>query len=83
MAEQKKRTGSWEQIKVLTDPQSNVSVLISERIRGKPAYSIQVVHIDSMGPNKHIELPVPGEHSLADIVFSLCKAADAFIEKRS
>jgi len=78
-----KRKGSWEEIKTLTDPNSNISVLISERIRGKPAYSIQVVLVDSMGPNKHIEVPTPGaKHNVEDIVFSLCKAAREFIDER-
>ena len=77
-----KRKGTWEEIQTFSDPDSNISVLISERIRGKPAYSIQLVHVDNIGPNKHIELPAAGKHNVEDIVFSLCKAASEFINAR-
>lgn len=77
-----KRKGTWEEIHTFTDPDSNISVLISERIRGKPAYSIQIVHVDDIGPNKHIQVPASGKHNVEDIVFSLCKAAREFIAER-
>lgn len=78
-----KRKGSWEEIQTFSDPDSNISIIISERIRGKPAYSVQLVHVDDMGPNKHIEVPMPGaKHNVEDIVFSLCKAAREFLDER-
>lgn len=78
-----KRKGTWEEVQTFSDPDSNISILISERIRGKPAYSIQIAHVDNMGPNKHIEVPTPGaKHNVEDIVFSLCKAAREFIDER-
>jgi len=78
-----KRQGVWEDFETLTDPDSGLSVILSERIRGKPAYSIQLVLLDEMGPNKHIEVPSPkAKHKIEDIAYSLCKNARELIEAR-
>jgi hypothetical protein len=80
---QKKRKGTWEQVQTFEDPDSKVTLILSERIRGPHAYSVQFVHMDDIGPNKHIpDHPKGAKYSLGDIVRSLAIAADEFIAKR-
>jgi hypothetical protein len=76
---QSRRKGVWEDIKTFEEPGSKLGVIISERIRGKPAYSYQIVHFDAMGANKHLQLPIQGKHKIEDVIFSLVKQAEEFI----
>ena len=65
------------------DPDSNVTLILSERIRGRHAYSVQFVHMDDLGPNKHIpSSPEGAKYQLGDIVRSLAEAAQAYIANR-
>jgi hypothetical protein len=78
-----RRKGAWEEIERFQDPDSKVTLILSERIRGRPAYSVQFVYMDDLGPNKHIPDHPPGaKYSLGDIVRSLANAADEFIANR-
>jgi hypothetical protein len=78
-----RRKGVWEQVEVIEDPNSHVGLILSERIRGKFGHSIQIVHTDDMGPNKHIPMPPEGaKHDLKDIVYSLVHRAEEIIAKR-
>jgi len=84
-AKQKKsrRKGVWEQIESIEDPDSRVGLILSERIRGKFGHSIQIVHRDDVGPNKHIPFPPEGaKHDLKDIVYSLVAKAEEIVAKR-
>lgn len=79
-----RRKGVWEQIEVFEDPNSHVGLIVSERIRGKVAHSIQIVHNDEMGPNKHIPVPPDGaKHDLKDIVYSLVSRAEEIVAERN
>lgn len=80
---QQKRKGTWDLVKQFQDPDSNITVVVSERIRGKHAYSIQLGHVDDLGFNKHIPVPAPGaKHDLKHIVYSLVEAAEKLIAER-
>jgi len=80
-----KRTGSWETIQTIEDPDSKVGLVLSERIRGKPGYSIQIIHHDDIGLNKHVPSEPDGaKHELKDIVYSLvARAQEIIIERRT
>jgi hypothetical protein len=79
-----RRKGVWEQIEVLEDPDSHVGLVLSERIRGKFGHSIQIIHTDDMGLNKHIPIPPDGaKHDLKDIVYSLVARAEELVAKRT
>lgn len=81
--DKKKRQGVWEEIRRFEDPKSKVSLILSERIRGKHAYSIQIGLEDDLGFNKHITAPPPGaEHALRHILYSLVEAAEGVIAER-
>lgn len=81
--QKRKRKGVWSEVQTFTDPDSNLSVIISERIRGKPQFSVQFVHHDKVGPNKFVPVPCPGaKHSFKDIMFSLAAKAEQFIAER-
>jgi hypothetical protein len=74
----------WEQVHTFQDPESGLGVIISERIRGKHSYSIQIVQYDEMGATKHLETPHPkSSHNIEDVVYSLCKAARQYIETKA
>ena len=78
-----RRKGVWEQVEVIQDPDSKVTLILSEQIRGKPAYSIQLVVEDDLGMNKHIQLPPKGaKHELKHIVYSLVDRAQEIIAER-
>ena len=79
----KKRQGSWAEVKTWQDPDSKVSLILSERIRGKHAYSLQIVHEDTMGMNKFVPVrPDGAKHEIEHIVFSLVKEAREFVAER-
>lgn len=79
-----RRKGVWEQIEFIEDPNSRVGLILSERIRGKFGHSIQIVHTDDMGPNKHIPVPPEGaRHDLKDIVYSLVLRAEEIVAERT
>lgn len=78
------RQGTWAEIKTFEDPDSRMAIIVSERIRGAPAYSYQLVHIDSIGVNKYVPLPCPGaKHRPEDIAYSLVQKAREFVEART
>ena len=78
------RQGTWAEIKTFEDPDSRMAIIVSERIRGVPAYSFQLVHIDSIGINKYVPVPCPGaKHQPEDIAFSLVLKAREFVEART
>lgn len=81
--DKKKRKGAWEEIDRFQDPDSKVTLILSERIRGKHGFSIQLCVEDDLGINKHIQMPPPGaKHELKHIVYSLVEAAQEAIDKR-
>lgn len=83
MSKKGKRKGVWSEVQTFSDPDSNLSVVVSERIRGKPEHSVQFVHHDKMGPNRYLPVPCPGaKHPFKDIMFSLAQSAEEFIAKR-
>lgn len=68
---------------MIEDPDSHVGLIVSERVKGPVGYSIQIVHTDGMGPNKHVPVPPEGaKHALRDIVYSLVARAEEIIEQR-
>lgn len=78
-----KRRGVWEEIQTLEDPDSKVGLIISEKIRGKPSYSFQIVHFDDIGPNKFVpNNPPNAKYKLADIVRSLIESAEEIVDER-
>jgi len=78
-----KRKGSWDYLQTIQDPDSNVGLILSERMRGLPGYSMQIVHIDDIGPNKHVPMAPPGaKHELKHIVYSLVERAQEIIAER-
>lgn len=78
------RKGTWVEIKTFEDPDSKMSIIVSERIRGAPAYSFQLAHIDDIGVNKYVPIPCPGaKHKPEDIAFSLVLKAREFVEART
>jgi len=80
---QKKRRGSWAEVKTWQDPDSKVSLILSERIRGKHAYSLQIVHEDAMGMNRYVPVrPDGARHEIEHIVFSLVREARQFVAER-
>ena len=80
---QGKRKGVWVELQKLEDPDSKVGLLLSERIRGKPAYSIQIVHTDTIGVNKFVPMAPPGaKHEWGWIVKSLIDRAQEIINER-
>jgi hypothetical protein len=83
MTEEKKRQGSWAEVKTWQDPDSGVSLILSERIRGKHAYSFQIVHEDNVGMNKYVPMhPDRAQHEIEHIVFSLVREARQFIAEQ-
>ena len=80
----KKRKGSWETVETIEDPDSRIALVLSERIRGKPAYSMQIVHFDDIGLNKHVPLePEGAKHPVEWIVKSLVDRAKEIVAKRN
>ena len=78
-----RRKGVWEQIEVIEDPDSRIGLVLSERIRGKYETSMQIVHMDDMGPNKHIPMKIEGsKHKHQDIVYSLVSRAEEILAER-
>lgn len=78
-----KRKGTWETVETIEDPDSKVGLVLSERIRGRPAYSMQIVHHDDIGLNKHVPMePEGAKHELKDIVYSLVARAQEIMAER-
>lgn len=90
MADDRKRKGAWAEVKTFSEPNTGLTVVVSERIRGRPAYSYQVVHVEPAGSNKFIQhpvrnldkVPVEGDQpaKVEDVIKALVKAAREFIE---
>ena len=79
-----KRRGVWSEVKTFEDPDSNLVVIVSERIRGRHEFSMQFAHRDKMGMNRYIPFPCPGaKHDFKDIMSSLAGAATQFIEEQT
>jgi len=79
-----RRKGSWETIETLQDPDSGVGLILSERFRGKPEISLQIVHFDEIGPNKFVPVrPEGAKHELKDIVYSLVSRAQEITAERT
>lgn len=79
-----KRKGSWETIETFEDPDSRIALILSERIQGKPGYSMQIVHFDDVGLNKHIPIdPAGAKHPIEWIVKSLVDRAKEAVAKRT
>lgn len=79
----KKRRGAWEEIDRFQDPDSKITLILSERIRGKHGYSIQLGLEDDLGFNKHIAAsPKGAKHEIKHIVYSLVEKAASVIEER-
>ena len=80
----KKRTGVWDEIETLQDPDSGIAVVITERSRGAHAYSFQIVHFDGVGRgNKFVPIPCRGaKHDLEHIVYSLVKRACEIVDAK-
>lgn len=77
------RKGAWDIIETIEDPESKVGLVLSERIRGKPGYSMQIIHTDDIGVNKHVPMNPPGAtHELKHIVYSLVQRAQEIIDER-
>lgn len=79
---QPKRGGAWAQMgDPFVDKYSGIGVVISERIRGRPGYSFQIVYFDDHGGNKFIPLPCKGaERPLEEVIYLLVKKAREVIE---
>lgn len=78
-----KRKGSWERIQTIEDPDSKIALILSERFLGKPGYSMQIVHVDEVGSNKHIPMEPDGaKHPVEWIVKSLVDRAKEIIAER-
>lgn len=82
--EEKKRRGAWAQVgEPLMDKHSGIGVMVSERVRGRPAYSFQIVHFDDHGANKFIQLPCAGaQRPLKEIIYLLVEKAEELIEQK-
>ena len=79
----KKRNGSWDYLETIEDPDSKIGLVLSERMRGKPAFSMQIIHTDDVGLNKHIPMEIPeAKHAFKDIVYSLVARAEEIVAKR-
>lgn len=77
------RKGSWEQIQTIEDPDSKIALILSERIRGRPGYAMQIVHFDDIGLNKYIPMePEGAKHPVEWIVKSLVDRANQIIAER-
>ena len=77
------RTGVWEVIETIEDPDSKIGLVLSERIRGKPGHSVQLGHTDDVGWNKYIPVDPPGaKHPVEWIVKSLVDRAKEIVAER-
>ena len=81
--EERKRKGVWSELETFEDKSSGIAVVITERMRGKPGYSFQIVHFDDHGGNKFVPLPCPGANRpIEEVVYLLVKKAREFIEEK-
>lgn len=79
----KKRKGTWATIETIQDPDSKIALVLSERIRGKPEYSMQLGHFDEVGFNKFLPMDPPGaKHPVEWIVKSLVDRAKEIVAER-
>lgn len=80
-ASNKKRTGAWVEEEVFEDKDSGLAVVIRKRIRGRPAYSVSLVHYDEKGPNRYIPFPLRGlNRPLFEVAYLLMKTAEEYME---
>jgi hypothetical protein len=77
-----KRKGVWSEVQTFEESESGLAVIITERVRGAPAYSFQIVAIDKRGVNKFIQVPCNGTVDVEHVVFSLAKRAHEFIAEK-
>lgn len=81
----RKGSGTWAEVDTFTDPKSGISVVVTERIRGRPAYSIQLVHFNQTGDRRNLCIPVPcegAEHPIEDIVRALIKRGRELVDEK-
>lgn len=80
----KKRKGVWVDVEggKFEHEESGLVCVVTERVRGAPAFSFQIGHMDQRGFNKFIPCPVAGDIDVEHIVFSLAKRAREFIAER-
>jgi len=92
MTEQK-RKGVWAEVHTIREEHTGLAVVIKERIRGRPAYSWQIVHVESDGKrNQYLPYPVRGLDKVPvdgdvppkaeDVIKALTAAAEAWIKAR-
>lgn len=77
-----KRKGAWVDVETFEAPESNLAVIVTERVRGAPAYSFSLVHFDDRGANKFIQVPCSGTADVEHVVYSLVKRAREFITQK-
>lgn len=84
MADSKKKSkGTWKELRRFQDPDSKVTLVLSERTKGKMAHSIQLVMEGDVGLVPHIPMPPKGaKHDLKHIVYSLVEAAEELAASR-
>lgn len=78
----KKRKGVWAEIETFEDPESGLAAIITERVRGAPAFSFQIVHLDDRGANKFLQVPCTGTVDIEHVVYSLAKRAREYITEK-
>jgi hypothetical protein len=81
-----RRKGVWAEVEggTFIEPVSRLAAIVTERIRGRAAYSFAIVQMfeDGSGANKFIQVPIPGEWDVEHVVFSLVKRAREFIQEK-
>jgi len=77
------RRGVWSEVETFEDKASGIGVVVTERVRGRPAYSFQIVHFDDHGGNKFVTLPNKGaQRPVEEIVYLLVQKARELIEQK-
>lgn len=94
MADEKPRrkSGVWSVAKEITEEHTGLTIVISERTRGRPGFSYQLVHKEREGSDKHIRHPLRGldkvpydgdtAPKIEDVVKALFKAAREWVEEQ-
>lgn len=82
-SEGKKRRGVWAEVETFMDKSSGIGLVVTERVRGRPSFSIQLVHFDDHGGNKFVPLPCEGaQRPVKEILYLLAEKADALIQEK-
>lgn len=76
------RAGAWETAEEFIDRDSGLGVVIRKRIRGRPSYSVSLVHFDERGSNRYIPFPLDGlVRPLHEMTYLLMQKAEAWISE--